>query len=173
MDLGGRYLLALARALMAVTAAAGARLYVNGRVDVALACGAAGVHLPGDGLSVAEVRAMAPALSVAVSTHAPPELEAAARAGAAFAVFGPVFDTPSKRGRLTPVGLEGLAQAARAAALPVIALGGIDFNNASACMRAGAAGVACNRAVLGAGDPACSTEELFTSFHREKPDSRG
>jgi thiamine-phosphate pyrophosphorylase len=166
-DLSSRILLALARDLFAVTRAAGARLFINGRIDVALAVGADGVHLPGDGLSPDDVRAIAPALSVAVSTHAPAELNEAARQGADFAVFGPIFPTPSKEGLLAPVGLAGL-RAAAAGPLPVLALGGVESENARACIAAGAAGIACIRAVLGAPDPTSVTAKLLGCFHDEK-----
>src|SRR6185295_19955362 len=90
-DLDGRAMLALARELRRVTAAAGAGLYVNDRADVALAAGADGVHLGGTSLSPAEVASFAPELAVAVSAHGPADL---ARAGAAanvgFAVLGPI-----------------------------------------------------------------------------------
>src|SRR6185436_3027726 len=90
-DLSGRELLALAREIIAVTRPARAALLINGRLDVALAAGADGIHLPADGLAPADVRAIAPHLTIGVSTHAPHELEAAARQGASFAVYGPIF----------------------------------------------------------------------------------
>jgi thiamine-phosphate pyrophosphorylase len=145
-DLGGRALLELTRALRAVTAAAGAQLFVNDRVDVALAAGADGVHLGGSSLSIADVRAVAPQLRVAVSTHTRDEVAAAAQARADFVVFGPVFATPSK-----PNFVVGLAQLAQVVALgiPVVALGGIDEKNAHSCTIVGASGVACIRSVMG------------------------
>jgi thiamine-phosphate pyrophosphorylase len=169
-DLGGRALLALARELGALTRAAGARLFINGRVDVALAAGADGVHLPGDGLAPADVRAIAPALAIVVSAHTKKDIDAAAEAGAAFAVFGPVFDTPSKRGILKPVGLLELRAATRSR-LPVLALGGVTLRDAGACARAGAAGIACIRAILGAADPERVAGEFIRGFDAEKRDS--
>ncbi|HXU80916.1 MAG TPA: thiamine phosphate synthase [Polyangia bacterium] len=146
-DMEGRALLELARSLRAVTAAAGARLFVNDRVDVALAAGADGVHLGGRSLAPADVRALAPRLSVGVSTHTRAEVERAAAAGADFVVFGPVFATPSKPGIHT--GLDQLAQVI-ALGVPVLALGGIDEKNAHQCILAGASGVACIRSVMSA-----------------------
>lgn len=144
-DLGGRALLELARALRAVTAAAGVRLYINDRVDVALAVGADGVHLGGRSLAVPDVRALAPTLSIAVSTHTRAEVEAAAAARADFAVFGPVFATPSKPGFHTGV---GPLKEVVALGVPVLALGGVDAENARSCILAGASGVACIRSVM-------------------------
>ena len=95
-DLDGRALVELARPLRDVTAAAGVALYVNDRIDVALAVGADGVHLGGTSLSPADVRVLAPALAIAVSAHRIADVEAGA-GQASFAVFGPIRDTPSKR----------------------------------------------------------------------------
>jgi thiamine-phosphate pyrophosphorylase len=166
-DLGGRALLALALELAAITRAARARLFVNGRVDIALAAGADGVHLPGDGLAPADVRAIAPALAIAVSAHTKKDIDVAVEARVDFAVFGPVFDTPSKRGILKPVGLLALREAARSG-LPVLALGGLTPRDAGACARAGAAGIACIRAILGASDPSDSAAEFVKGFDAEK-----
>jgi thiamine-phosphate pyrophosphorylase len=168
-DLGGAALAALARELRAVTADAGAALYVNDRADVALAVGADGVHLGGGSLAPADVARMAPALAVAVSTHGRADVEAAAHAARAprtnlrFAVFGPVFETPSKRAFGPPPGLEGLAAAA-SAGLPLLALGGVSPDRAAACRAAGARGVACIRAVMGAADPAAVVRAFLSAF---------
>lgn len=159
-DLGGAALYALASDLRRVTAAAGAALFVNGRLDVALAVGADGVHLGAGALDAKTVRRLAPDLRVGMSTHAPNEVRAAAAAGADFVVFGPVFETPSKQGLLLPRGAEALTAAA-AGGVPVLALGGLDVTNAGACLEAGAKGLAVIRAVLGAPDPAQATAALL------------
>src|SRR6185503_18359592 len=140
-DLDARALLALARELRAVTRDAGAALFVNDRIDVALAAGADGVHLGGRSLPPADVARLAPSLRVAVSTHDRVEVEAAARApNVAFAVFGPIWDTPSKRPYGPPVGLEALREVARLRLLPLLALGGVTPARAPSCLAAGAAG---------------------------------
>lgn len=146
-DMEARPLLELARALRALTEAAGAQLFVNDRVDVALAAGADGVHLGGRSLAPAEVRALAPGLRIGVSTHSAAEVQRAAAAGADFVVFGPVFATPSKPGIFT--GLDQLEQVCHLD-VPVLALGGIDEKNAHECILAGASGVACIRSVMSA-----------------------
>jgi thiamine-phosphate pyrophosphorylase len=146
-DLSGRALWELARDLRAVTAAAGARLFINDRIDVALAVGADGVHLGGRSLVVADVRALSPHLAIGVSTHTRAEIEAARAVGADFVVFGPVFETPSKPGFHT--GLNPLKEVV-ALGVPVLALGGVDEKNARSCVAAGAAGVACIRSVMSA-----------------------
>jgi thiamine-phosphate pyrophosphorylase len=162
-DLPARELLALAGVLRAVTAAARAELFVNDRLDVAVACRADGVHVPASGLPPEEARRLAPRLRVAVSTHDPAEVARARAAGADFAVFGPVFETPSKRAFGPARGLEAL-RAAAARGLPVLALGGVTPERADTCRAAGASGVSCIRAVLGAPDPGAVTAAFLARF---------
>jgi len=133
----------LAALVRGVVAAAGAvPVLVNTRADVALACGAQGVHLPSDGLAADAVRSIAPlGFLIGVSCHAVDELMRAEREGADFAVYGPVFATASHPG-VRPVGLNALATAVRAVHIPIYALGGITEENAPSCITAGAAGVA-------------------------------
>ena len=166
-DLEARALLELARGLSAVTSLAGARLFVNDRVDVALAARADGVHLGQGALSPDDVRALAPTLAIAVSTHAPREVERAdSRPGAvAFAVLGPIFDTPSKRPFGPPLGIEALATAC-AGSLPVVAIGGVTSSHVACCFAAGAAGIACIRDVLADPDPRAALTRIFEAIER-------
>jgi len=118
------------------------RLLINSRSDIAIACGADGVHLRADDLSPREVRKIwpQPGPIIAVSCHSVADVERAASEGAKFVVFAPVFE---KRGEaeVKPMGIEGLRAACRQA-IPVLALGGVTLENAPECMKAGAAGVA-------------------------------
>jgi thiamine-phosphate pyrophosphorylase len=154
-----RELLARCRAVREVCARFGAALLVNDRADVALAAGADGVHLPGRGISVADARKLGFAL-VGVSAHSPGDVARAARDGADFAVFAPVYQTPGKSAQ----GETALSRACRASPIPVLALGGIDPGNAPRCLAAGARGVACIRSVLGAPDPAAAALRLWKSL---------
>lgn len=123
-------------------------LIVNGDLAVALACDADGVHLPSDA-PWREVGACVRqhGLLLGVSTHSLEELETAAEAGAHYALFGPVFDSPEKR-RFGPAqGLERLRQAV-SVGLPVLAVGGVDTGNAASIAHAGAYGVAAIRAFV-------------------------
>jgi len=157
-DLEGRALTELGWALRTVTAGAGVRLFVNDRIDVALAVDADGVHLGASSLSPAQARALAPALAIAVSTHGVSDVRTA-RGTAAFAVYGPIRDTPSKRGYGPPLGFESLAAAAEAG-LPLLAIGGIETAGVPAALAAGAHGIACIRPVMAAPDPTAAVRGL-------------
>jgi thiamine-phosphate pyrophosphorylase len=127
-----------------VEAAAGrAKVLVNTRVDVALACGAAGVHLPGGAPPPSAWRALVPpGFLFGVSCHSVEEVRESEQNDADFAVFAPVFAPLSKDSVLPPQGLDRLAEAARAVRIPVLALGGITWENVPLCLEAGATGVA-------------------------------
>jgi len=116
---------------------------VNTRTDVALACGADGVHLPARSIAPGLIRTLGPAgFLIGVSCHTVGELVDAEQEGADFAVYGPVFPAISKPAG-PPVGIEGLREAIRSVKeLPIYALGGITEQNAALCLDAGAVGIA-------------------------------
>jgi thiamine-phosphate pyrophosphorylase len=159
-DLGGAALLALARPLAAACHAAGQALIVNDRLDVALAAGADGVHLPAAGVPPADARRLlGPAALVGVSCHSVADVVRARDGAASYATVSPIHDTPSKRAFGAPLGLSTLAEATRLG-LPIIALGGIGPANAAEAYAAGAHGVAAIRAWLEGDDPAAVVRAL-------------
>lgn len=142
-DLATRALVDLvSRALMLPNPRA-TKLLVNSRTDVALACGAHGVHLPSDSVSPGRVRGIVPSgFLIGVSCHEVDEVRAAEREGADFVVYSPVFRPLSKTITGPLKGLASLREACQAVRMPVYALGGIDTTNAPLCIEAGAAGIA-------------------------------
>jgi thiamine-phosphate diphosphorylase len=132
-DLPHDELLAIARELVKLPV----KLIVNSNVDVARACGAAGVHLPA---SIPIPANLPGDLLIGVSCHSVAEVRRTVRAG--YALLSPIFSSPSKPGYGPALGLAQLAEAARSAPIPVLALGGVNESNAPACVAAGAAGYA-------------------------------
>jgi thiamine-phosphate pyrophosphorylase len=149
-DLDARSLAELVRSALAETRATGARIVVNDRLDVALAAGAAGVHLGGASLPVEMVAEWRRAANreqflIGVSCHSPDAAHAGERGGADYLFFGPVFATPSKAPFGPPQGIERLREVCRAVKIPVLAIGGVTPENAARCLEAGAAGIAAIR----------------------------
>jgi thiamine-phosphate pyrophosphorylase len=158
-EMAARALLDLAKA--AVAACAGkSRLVVNDRLDVALAAGAAGVHLRGESMPASEVipwlrAGNAPAdFLVGVSCHSLVDARQAEKAGANYIFFGPVFETPAKKQFGAPQGVEKLAEVCRSVRIPVIAIGGMSGDRSFECLRAGAAGIAAIRMFQETREPA-------------------
>jgi thiamine-phosphate pyrophosphorylase len=120
------------------------RLLVNDRFDVARAAGADGVHLTTSSLPPSVVRAVCgEEFLLGASTHSLDEARAARAGGADFVVFGPVFETESKRAYGPPQGLEKLQEVTSALPeFPVLAIGGVTLDNAESCFAAGASGMA-------------------------------
>jgi thiamine-phosphate pyrophosphorylase len=161
--LSGAALLALGRSLAAICRAHGQLLLVNERLDVALACGAHGVHLPVTAVGPAQARRLlGPAALIGVSCHSAAEVARARAGGADYASFGPVWATPSKAHHGPPVGLAALRQASTLG-LPLVALGGVEPALAPQAVEAGASGVAAIRAWLTGPDPAAAVRALLAA----------
>jgi thiamine-phosphate pyrophosphorylase len=152
-------LLQLAAAVVDDVRPLGATVVVNDRLDVALAAGADGVHLGRRDLPVAVARRLAPGLLVGATCRSRAHAEVAARDGADYAGFGPVFATGSKDGLPAPLGVDAVATAA--GLLPLVAIGGIGASTAAAVRAAGAHGVAVIGAIWRQPDPVLAAKELL------------
>jgi len=166
-DLAARDLLSMARVLRDSTRRHGAKLLVNDRADVALGVGADGVQRAGTSLPVSALRAISPpGFLIGASVHSLAEARAAEPEGADFLLFGPVYDTPSKREYGPPQGLSALERVASAVPLPVFAVGGVTPARVAEVVRAGASGVAVIAAILGAARPADAVKAFLDALGR-------
>ena len=160
-DLTGGALFELAGQLRELTHRHGARLLINDRVDIALGVGADGVHLPVDSFTPTDARRLLPkGALIGASTHCLEQARVAAGGGADFIVFGPIFDTPSKRTFGAPVGLDALTQVTRTVILPTLAIGGLTVDRVPTVRACGVSGIAVVAAILEADDPRAAAAAL-------------
>lgn len=121
----------------------GTRILVNGRADVALACGAHGIHLPSRSISPAQLRPLVPErFIIGVSCHSRQDMDAALAGDADYILISPVFHPLSKQDGRVPLGIAGLRDAVQGFPIPSFALGGITREMMPLCVEAGAPGVA-------------------------------
>lgn len=145
-DLPTRPLLELAVSTVARARKSRTRIFVNDRLDVALAAGAHGIHLGVNSIPTLAACSSAPhGLQVGVSCHSREEAVRAESEGASYIFFGPIFETPSKLRYGPPLGLDRLAEAVTSVKIPVFAIGGITPERIPACWACGAAGIAAIR----------------------------
>lgn len=164
-DLSAAELAGLCRRLREPTRARGALLVVNDRADVALAVGADAVQRTHASLSVADLRAIAERrLRIGASVHSLDDALSAEAEGADWIVFGPIYDTASKRQYGAPQGLIKLRQVTGAVEIPVIAIGGITPERVAEVVAAGAHGVGAISAILAAASPATATERFLEAL---------
>ena len=158
----------LARAVHAVTQPRGVPLIINDRLDVALACGAEGVHVGQDDMPVADVRALLGTRAIiGLSVTGEDEARAAAGQPVDYLGAGPVFATATKKDAGAPQGVEGLARMIALAEVPVVGIGAITCDNAAMVIQAGAVGVAVVSAICSAPDPRAATEQLRRIVRKE------
>lgn len=142
-DLGTRELLELVTSALNAARGTATRIVVNDRLDVALAAGAAGVHLGTQSLPARAARAcVSEEFLVGVSCHSLDEALAAESAGASYILLGPIFETFSKLAFGPPLGLAKLGEITARLKTPVLALGGITVERVRPCLEVGAVGVA-------------------------------
>jgi thiamine-phosphate pyrophosphorylase len=156
--------IALARMLLPMTRRHGARLCVHGEAALAQLAGADGVHLSA-GSDAAAARALLGAGKlVGVSIHTIPEAEGIDPGAADYCIAGPAFETASKPGYGPEIGRKGLAEIARAARVPVIAIGGLNVVRAAEVLASGPRGIAVMGSVMRAGDPALEVKALLATI---------
>jgi thiamine-phosphate pyrophosphorylase len=164
----------LATSAAGITKGSITKLLINDRSDIAAAAGAEGVHLTTSSLPTAVVRqTFGDGFLIGVSTHSLEEAKHARQGGADFAVFGPVFETASRKEFGEPPGLTGLASVcSELSPFPILALGGVMIGNVAECIRAGARGVAAIRMLQLPTQLADVADEIRRSFATEEVKTR-
>lgn len=157
-----RKLLDMASWLVELTREYGAKLFINDRVDIALAAGADGVHLGQKGITASAVRKISgDKLLIGVSTHNLDEAIAAEKDGADFITIGPIYQTSSKLRYGNPIGIETLRRVKSEVSIPVLAIGGIKLDKVKEVRESGADGIALISAILAAENIRETTEEFM------------
>jgi thiamine-phosphate pyrophosphorylase len=160
-DLPIRELLAVAQELRKLTREFNAKLFINDRVDIAVAVEADGVHLGHESMPPETVRTIVGSrMLVGVSTHKREEAASAEKNGADFITFGPLFTTPSKIRYGAPVGTDAISDLKKHVRLPVFGLGGIKTETVREVLRAGADGIAMISAIFAAEDIQQAAEDV-------------
>jgi thiamine-phosphate pyrophosphorylase len=152
---------ALARTLLSIARRHGACLTLHGDATLAKACGADGVHLPAGSDPTASRAMLGPAKLIGVSLHTVTEAEAIDPNVVDYAIAGPTFETPSKPGYGPEIGRKGLAEIARAAPVPVLAIGGLNATRVAEVLAAGPVGIAVMGGVMRAADPGQEVRALL------------
>ena len=166
-DLGGKELFELADKISVLCRRYNAQLFINDRIDVALAVDAAGVQLGKMSLPIDTARALlGQQKSIGYSAHSLEEAKIAERHGADFVLFGPVHMTPAKAAFGAPQGLAALKETVAKLDVPVYAIGGINSENLTETMRTGVRGVALISAVMSAENPTAATRTILTKLAR-------
>lgn len=152
---------ALATSLMDLLAPHGVPLIINDRVDIALACGAHGVHLGQSDLPVASARKLLPPeVFIGWSVETPADVALSGQLPVDYLGVSPVFATPTKTDTQTPWGLGGLRDLRPQTTLPLVAIGGIHAGNAGEVLAAGADSLAVVSAICSAADPRAAAATL-------------
>jgi thiamine-phosphate pyrophosphorylase len=166
-DLGGKELFELADKISVLCRRYNAQLFINDRIDVALAVGAAGVQLGKTSLATETARTLLGADKlIGFSSHGVDEAIAAQRNGANFLLFGPVYFTPSKAPFGAPQGVTALKELVDKVTLPVYAIGGINAANLAATMNTGVRGVALISAIMSAENPTAAATTILAKLTR-------
>lgn len=160
-----RDFVALACALNKLLTPLGVPLVINDRIDVALACGARGVHLGQSDMPLELARQLLPPqVFIGLSVETPEDVRLAASLPVDYLGVSPIFPTPTKTDTAPPWGLEGLSAVRAMTDLPLVAIGGIHLSNATEVLAAGADGLAVVSALCSADDPAAAARAFRALF---------
>ncbi len=160
-QLSSRDFLAQALVLMELLRPFHVPLIINDRIDIALACGAQGVHLGQSDMPVEKARALLPPeVFIGWSVETLAQVAQSAALPVDYLGVSPVFATPTKTDTARPWGLEGLQRVRATTTLPLVAIGGVHAGNAAAVRAAGADSLAVVSAICSAPDPRASAQEL-------------
>ena len=157
---------ALLLTLLPIARRYGACLTLHGHASLAKACGVDGVHLPAGTDPTAGRATLGPDKLVGVSLHTVTEAESIDPSAVDYAIAGPAFETPSKPGYGPEIGRKGLSEIARAAPVPVLAIGGLNATRAAEVMAAGPLGIAVMGGVMHAADPGQEVRALLAIVAR-------
>ena len=164
-DLCSRDFVALALAVKNLLAPMGVPLVINDRIDVALACGAQGVHLGQSDMPVALARQLLPpGVFIGLSVESLSDVVRAAGQPVDYLGVSPIYATPTKTDTAAPWGLAGLRQMRALTALPLVAIGGVHLDNAAEVLQAGADGLAVVSAICSASDPSAAARSFGQFF---------
>jgi thiamine-phosphate pyrophosphorylase len=164
--------MALARRLLPIARRHGAFVTLHGAAALAHACGVDGVHLPAGSDPIAARKMLGPDKLIGVSLHTVTEAEAVDPDVVDYAIAGPAFETPSKPGYGPEIGRKGLAEIARAARVPVLAIGGLNVTRAAEVLAAGPAGIAVMGGVMRSVDPGQEVRALLAIVAGARPHPR-
>lgn len=160
-DLSEEDQIALAATLLPIARRYDARLTLHGEAVLAKACGVDGVHLPAGSDATAGRAMLGPDKLIGVSLHTVTEAEAIDSDVVDYAVAGPAFETASKPGYGPEIGRKGLTEIARAASVPILAIGGLNATRAAEVLAAGPAGIAVMGGIMRAADPGREVSALL------------
>lgn len=167
--LATRDFVALALAVKDLLAPFDVPLIINDRLDVALACGAQGVHLGQSDMPVALARELLPpGVFIGLSVENLDDVTRAAGQAVDYLGISPVYATPTKTDTAAPWGLAGVSQVRALTGLPLVAIGGIHQGNAAEVLRAGADGLAVVSAICSATDPQAATRSFHDIFRAQR-----
>ena len=160
-----RDFVALAQALQSALKPYAVPLVINDRIDVALACGAAGVHLGQSDMPVALARQiLGPDVFIGLSVETPADVQRAQQEAVDYLGVSPIYPTPTKQDTAPPWGLDGLRQVRAMTDLPLVAIGGVNLQTAAPVLASGADGLAVVSALCSADDPKAVAQAFLKLF---------